>query len=191
MKKLLSLACVLAVLFAMTACGGTQPSVTTDPTPGNTTVASDGSQQATPSTEETIAPPVDTTENSPETSAEPVETPAPDASDSAAPSTTNLPETEVPQPEISLLYGLWKQVGGTASTVIGESEIQEEEGHSVTYPYTVKSTEKNENGDLICVIHANNSDYTYIVYRSAPGYDSYAYLEILTNKTTLKFSRAS
>lgn len=106
----------------------------------------------------------ETTRSYPETTATPPAT----AEESAE--TTNAETEPAPEIDISVLYGAGKLIGGSATTVITEKEITEEEGHSVSFPYSVNSTEITENGNFICVIRANNSDYVYAVFKTAEGH---------------------
>ncbi len=105
-----------------------------------------------------------------------------------APATTETPETDAPV-TVDLLYGKWTLVGAEATIEITKDNMTETDGKPVTFDYTVKSQTVDGDNNLVCVIYANDSEYTYIVYKAKAGYGDYSYMEIVTNKLTLAYAK--
>ena len=106
-------------------------------------------------------------------------------------STTAPDETKVEDTaKIDVFFGKWTALDKSSTVEIKAGTITETDGSvSGTYDYTVSSIEKNAAGDTVAVLKYNNIERTFTVFAKKTGYSDNCYLEIVTSKATLKYSK--
>ena len=108
----------------------------------------------------------------------------PEVTETTAITTTSADkETTGEVPLVSYLEGNWVNENGVREPIDDKTVNGS--------PYTVKSIDKDANGNITATLLVDNSDVVYTVYRYKVGYAEYSYMEVLftAKNITFKYSK--